>query len=720
MHIDTPLGEDVLLLQALTGHDGISELFRYDLELFSEDDSITFADIVGKRVTITLVRSDGSEECLNGFVSRFAQRGKDRMVTCYQAEVVPWVWFLTRNANCRIFQKMKVPDIITKVFRDRGFQDFKESLQGTYEQRDYCVQYRETDFNFVSRLMEQYGIAYYFEHTNQSHTLVLADYPGAYKYCAQQTVACDLAGASVDHADMITGWQVEQELRTGKYTHTDYNFETPQTSLISTEPTIISVDGNSAYEIYDYPGEYPNKAEGGSLAKVRMQEEETTSTVVRGTSECRAFVSGFKFDLADHYRRDANAPYLLTQVQHVATEGDTYLSGGTEKGEHYSNHFTCIPAHVPYRPLRRTPRPFVQGPQTAVVVGKSGEEIWVDKYGRVKVQFFWDREGKKDENSSCWVRVSQAWAGKKWGAMWIPRIGQEVIVDFLEGDPDRPLITGRVYNADQMPPYDLPTHQTRSTFQSRSSKGGGTGNYNEIRFEDKKGSEQIFINAEKDMDQRVENDSREYIGANRYLIVGANQEENVKKEKHLHVEKDQFETIDASMSLEVGGDRMESIGGDESLNVSGQQSENVGGDKSLTVGGNSADTIGGELSLTVGGDQNTSVGGGLSLSVSGAYDETVGKKHAVQAGMEIHLKAGMKVIIEAGAQLSLLGPGGFIDIGPAGIAIQGTMVLINSGGAAGSGSGASPKSPKSPKKPKAPKKPKKPKTADDGSKGGAL
>ena len=314
---------------------------------------------------------------------------------------------------------------------------------------------------------------------------------------------------------------------------------------------------------------------------------------------------------------------------------------------------------MPFRPARITPKPFVQGPQTALVVGKSGEEIWVDKYGRVKVQFYWDRQGKKDENSSCWIRVSQPWAGKNWGAMWIPRIGQEVIVDFLEGDPDRPLITGRVYNAEETVPYTLPDHQTVSTFKSRSSKGGGSANYNEIRFEDKKDSEQIFINAEKDMDLRVENDSREYVKNDRHLIVHNDQHELVEADKHGHVKGKHFEAIDGDMSLKVDGDVKEQVGG------------------------------------------------GMSLQVGQSMNEKVGQTWAKEAGKTIHIKAGMTLILEAGMQLSLKGPGGFVDIGPAGVTIQGTMVLINSGGAAGSAPDASPQDPDAPKDPD---------TADDGTK----
>jgi type VI secretion system secreted protein VgrG len=658
--VETPLGKDVLLLQGFTGREGISRLFHFQADLLSTNNAISFANIVGERVTIKVRLADGGERYFNGFVSRFAQSGSDERFTHYQMEVVPWLWFLTRNADCRIFQNMTIPDIVQQVFKDRGFTDFKNSLTGSFETREYCVQYRETDFNFVSRLMEQYGIFYYFEHEEKKHTLVLANSPTAHQPCPHQSEArFDHVVGDWHDEDVVTAWQVDQELRTGKYTLTDYNFETPSTSLLSSDPTVFSVDGNTKYEIYDYPGIHLTKSQGDTITKIRMQEEETPHLVATGTSVCRVFTSGYKFNLSEHVRKDMNEEYVLTEIQHTATVRESYTLGDATTGEQYTNHFTCIPASVPYRPPRITPKPFVQGPQPALVVGKSGEEIWVDKYGRVVVQFYWDRIGKDNEKSSCWVRVSQPWAGKNWGAMWIPRIGQEVIVSFLEGDPDRPLITGRVYNAEQTVPYDLPDHQTVSTFKSRSSKGGGSDNFNEIRFEDKKGSEQIFINAEKDMDLRVEKDSREYVGANRHLIVKTNQQEKVEGDKSLHVVGNHLEKIDSDMSLKIGG------------------------------------------------DQSEKVGGGYSLHVGQAIDEKVGTKRATDAGQEIHLKAGMKVIIEAGVQVSLKGPGGFVDVGPAGVTIQGTMVLINSGGSAGSGSGASPKDPKDPKDPD---------QADDGSK----
>jgi type VI secretion system secreted protein VgrG len=642
--INTPLGKDVLLLEGFRGQEAISRLFHFDVDLLSENHDIEFKDIIGQRVAIRITEYSGSPRYINGFVSRFSQGGYDPAFAHYRMEVVPWLWFLTRHADCRIFQNKTIPQIIEQVFKDRGFTDYRSSLTETYEEREYCVQYRETDFQFVSRLMEEYGIFYFFEHEENKHTLVLADSATACKNCPDGSVVrYNLAGGGLDVDDMVDQFNLTLDLRSGKYSMTDYNFETPSANLMANDPTVMEYAGNSKLEIYDYPGKYQTQSEGKSLAKVRMQEEEAAIKIGRGKGDCRTFVTGYKFELQDHPAQSMNGSYVLTEMLHEASVGGGYTTGDLGAGT-YSNSFSCIPADVPFRPPRITPKPLISGPQTAVVVGKSGEEIWVDKYGRVMVQFFWDRVGKKDENSSCWIRVSQAWAGKNWGAMWIPRIGQEVIVEFLEGDPDRPIITGRVYNADQEVPYQLPEHGTRSTLLSRSSKGGATANFNEIRFEDKKGSEQIFINAEKDMDLRVEQESREFVGASRHLIVGSDQKESV----------------------------------------------------------------GGSLHSKVGKGFNQKVGDGVSLDVGTALNQKTGTTFAHEAGTDIHLKAGMNVVIEAGVELTIKAGSAFVNLGPAGVAISGSMVLINSGGAAGSGPGANTQSPEAPDE------------ADDGSKGTKL
>lgn len=631
--IETPLGKDVLLLESLSGTEGLSQLFHYHLTLLSENASISPKKIVGQRVTISIqLRDEKKKRYINGFVSRFVQGSQDFRFTSYEAEVVPWPWFLTRFANCRIFQNKKIPEIIQEVFKDLSQADVKLSLQGTYELRDYCVQYRETDFNFVSRLMEQYGIYYYFEHTKDKHTMVLGDSASGHQPCPEQKSASyDYTSTAHEHEDVIILWNQTQELRSGKFALTDYNFETPHTDLRAEVPSQVKVGGNDSFEIFDYPGDYEKKNQGDRLVKLRVEEEEATHLVADGAGICRSFASGYYFQLMDHYCKSFNTEYVLTEIHHSATVGSAYQTGGSA-AEEYSNSFSCVPKSIPFRPARVTPRPVVQGPQTAVVVGPSGEEIYTDKYGRVKVQFFWDRVGKKNENSSCWVRVSQPWAGKNWGSIWNPRIGQEVIVEFLEGDPDHPIITGRVYNADQTVPYKLPDKQTVSTFKSRSSKGGGNSNYNELRFEDNNGKEQVFLQAERDMDVRVKKESREYVGQSMHLIVDKDQKEKVTGNKHQKVEQNQNEKIGQNLSIDVGMNQ----------------------------------------------------------------DQKVGMKYAVDSGMEIHLKAGVNCTIEAGAMLTIKVGGNFVNINPAGVFISGTMVMINSGGAAGSGSGASPESPEAP------------------------
>ena len=430
----TPLEPDTVLLHSFSGVEGISRLFSFSLNLLSLNSSLAFKDIIGQRVTILIRRGSDGPRFINGHISRFTQSGADRNFTYYHAEVVPWLWFLTRNANCRIFQNMKVPDIITKVFQDRGFNDFETRLQGQFPTRDYCVQYRESDFNFVSRLMEQYGIFYFFQHDDKKHVLVLADSSSAARPCPGQRKARWVESAGPgglpEDEDVITEWRIEQELRSGKYALNDYNFLTPTNSLLANTDSTISLFGNGSFEIYDYPGIYGNSSEGNDTVRLRMEEEEAHSVVATGGGTCRAFTPGFYFELEEHYRNDMNSSYLLTDVRHTATIGDSYVSGG-EAGVRYSNQFTSIPSSATFRPLRVTPQPLVQGPQTAIVAGPKGEEIYVDKHGRVKVQFHWDREGQHDEQSSCWIRVSQPWAGKNWGAMAIPRIGQEVVVSFL-------------------------------------------------------------------------------------------------------------------------------------------------------------------------------------------------------------------------------------------------------------------------------------------------
>ena len=704
----TPLGDDKLLLTGFTGREAVSRLFDFHLTTLSEDTAIDFTQIIGQSVTINVTQSDDSKRYFNGIVSHFACTGKEGDMTRYELQVVPKLWTLTRYADCRIFHNKDVTEIVKSVLDDRGIS-YSASLTGTYKKLEYCVQYRETDFNFISRLMEQFGIFYFFQHEDSDHSMMLGDSTSVHQDCPGQADAgFNLAAGGLDAGDVVNSWSIGQELRSGKHSLTDYNFTTSSTDLGASESTIYTVGSNDSMEIFDYPGLHGTQSDGTAMAKLRMQEEESSHKVGHGASVCRAFTTGYKFNLQEHPLEAMNASYLLTEIQHVASVAGSYRDDAGGGEDTYANSFACIPADVPFRPVRLTPKPFVQGPQTATVVGKSsdqdsdddqsaggdGEEIWVDKWGRVLVLFPWDRK----KNVSCWVRVSQDWAGQGWGMINIPRVGQEVIVSFLEGDPDRPIITGRVYNDVQTVPYALPDNGTRTTFRTSSSTGGGTAHYNELRFEDKTGSEQVFVRGEKDSDTRILNDSREWIGNNRSLMVVKDQMEKVSGDVHLQVAGKQYEKITGDLHLQVGGNQVEKITGDVNLQVAGKQSEKITGDMNHHISGN----------WNHKSDQTVSIQAGQNL-----YEKS-GQNYAHEAGMAIHLKAGMTMVLEAGTQLSLKVGGSFVDIGPSGVSISGPMVMINSGGAAGSGSGSSPTSPADPTDPTDPTAPDE---ADDGSKG---
>jgi type VI secretion system secreted protein VgrG len=533
--LSTPLGEDRLLIRSFSGVEAMSRPFHFTLDLVSTDGEISVSDLLGRPVSIGVQLHELDESrYFHGMVSRFALMPGSLELHEYRMEIVPWVWFLTRTADCRIFQNKSVPEILEQVFSDFGFSDYEiDGIRGTHERWEYCVQYRESAFQFVSRLMEQEGIHYYFRHERDRHVLALVDSTSAHESCPSQSTArfqhADGARRRVE--DTVSSWQREADYRPGKWAQADYNFETPTTHLISTTESVLQVEGNQQYEVFDYPGEFATRSEGDRLTRMRMEEEEAAHDVARGESDCRAFSPGYKFDLQDHPRDDQNDTYLLVSVKHSASQGG-FVGGENESDFRYANSFTCIPGDVTFRPARVTPKPVVHGSQTAVVTGPDGEEIYTDEYGRIKVQFHWDRYGHCDDASSCWIRVSQPWAGNNWGAIFLPRIGQEVVVSFLEGDPDRPLVTGCVYNARQMPPFELPSQKTRSAIKSRSSKQGSAQNFNELRLEDKKGHEQVLIRAEKNMDTFVKATSKESVGGDRHLTVNGKQYEKVESDKH--------------------------------------------------------------------------------------------------------------------------------------------------------------------------------------------
>jgi type VI secretion system secreted protein VgrG len=638
LKLTTPLGDNALVLTSIAGREAVSELFHFTLEAIWQDSKpLDFKNILGQTITIELVpdESFGAPRYINGMVCSIAQGAWDREkdITFYTLQVVPQHWLLTRNTQIRIFQQMSTTDIIQKVIADLGLPSPTLKTQGSYPPREYCVQYRETDFAFISRLMEQDGIFYFFQHSQSSHTLVLADQKSSFE---------DLpGGADVEFEEVMSGpredlrifeWTKAQTIRSGNFTLRDWNFLKPTLGLESTTKSVVLPVVKPKLEVYEYEGKYQEPDEGDGVVKVRMQEEDTPGLVVHGKSWHWGFLPAYKFNLKLHFADKGK--FVLTSVQ---TSCQQPLGTESDDAE-YQNAFTAIPEDVVYRPARATPVPKVKGVQTAIVVGPSGEEIYTDKYGRIKVQFHWDREGQYNENSSCWVRVATSWAGKQWGAIYTPRIGQEVLVEFVDGNVDRPLVTGSVYNAEQMPPWTLPDNKNYSGIRSRSTKQADNDSLNEIRLDDTKGSEMFFLQAQKDMNLLVKND----------------RVEQIKNDSHLTVAQNDYTNINADQHITVKGTRSTEIKTDDNLTVDGKAATHITGSYSLKVDSNVA--------------------------------EKFAMNHAEETGQALYLKAGMNVVIEAGVELTLKAGSNFIDIGPAGIAITGSpLVLINSGGASGAG-----------------------------------
>jgi type VI secretion system secreted protein VgrG len=623
--INTPLGTDKLLLRSFRGEERISGLFHFFVEMQSEEMSLDFSQMVGKSATITVNLADGTKRYINGIVGRFVQAGRDARLARYFLELHPWLWLLTMSADCRIYQNKSVKDIVTALFTELGFTDYKDSTTGTYAALEYCVQYNETNFAFVSRLLEDAGISYFFTHADGKHTLVLADDASAFTDCAGAATVDYGAYAGVNRTqNVVTGCTVEEMVIPGKFAVDDFGFETPSTDLMGTTDSTVATNG-SKRRIYEYPGGFTKKDEADALSKVRMEEREAPRKSLRGESYAAGFTAGGKTTLAKHYRTDVNAAYVLLRVSHAATLDE------------YTNSFDAFPATLAYRPPRTTRKPRIGGTQTAIVVGKSGEEIWTDKYGRVKVQFHWDQKGKSDENSSCWIRVAHGWAGKSWGQMFLPRIGQEVVVSFLDGDPDRPLITGSVYNAEQTVPYTLPTDQTKSTIKSEVSKGGG--GYNEIRFEDKKDSEEIFVQAQKDANVVIKNNETRKVGFDKK--DKGNQTIDIYQDRTVTLDqgndKLQVKTGNRTLLVDTGNDTY-TVAGTRDVKVTKKETHTNEDEFVQKVTKNYTLTIDGDLAITVKGTVTFKSTGDMTLQTSGKLTEKAAGDLLVE-GMTITNKA---------------------------------------------------------------------------------
>jgi type VI secretion system secreted protein VgrG len=606
--VKTALADDVMLFASMSGVEELGRLSEFTVRMLSADGNVKIADVLGRPLTVELKTSpDGDVRYFNGIVTHFRSAGWSGEFASYEAIVHPWLWLLKRASNCRIFQDRTVTDIVKEVCEAYGgvVSLSTSALSGEYEALPYCVQYRETDFDFVCRLLEEAGIYFYFTHEADKHTMVLADSYGAHQaisgYDGLKYARAERSGTWTDES--VSSWTIGGEIASSKVVLNDFDFEKALNCLsggLLASANVAAGFGQASYEMFDYPGDYNRSSAGNALARARIESLHGQCERIDAVTNARGLYPGGLFTLTDHPRDDQNRDYLITHARYELT-GNQYQSGAG--GFEFQCRIGGIGKEHPYRPLPVAVRPVVRGPQTAVVVGKAGEEIWTDKYGRIKVQFHWDRLGQNDERSSCWVRVAQGWAGKGWGALTLPRIGMEVVVSFLEGDPDRPLVTGCLYNSDAMPPYDLPADQTKSTVRSRSSKGGD--GFNELRFEDRKGSEEVFMHAERDFLRVVKNDD--------VLKVG-------------------FETADkGDQTIDIRNDQALTIGHDQAVKIDGKQEVRVattivieaGTSIELKVGGSSIKIEAARISvkspeIEIAADANAKVTAGGVMTISGS------------------------------------------------------------------------------------------------------
>ncbi|MBI2771772.1 MAG: type VI secretion system tip protein VgrG [Burkholderiales bacterium] len=596
LSVTTPLGADQLLLDAFEGTEAISQPFRFSLSMRSTSMTLDATTVVGATATIKLKHGAGPVRYFSGIVSRFLHAGGDREFSAYSAELVPKLWLLTLSRNRVIYQNKTAAVIIKAVLAEFGVT-IQDKLTGTYGSREYCVQHDETAFEFISRLMEEEGIFYFFTFADGAHTMVLADATSAHTDCTNgAALRYAPHGGGREMIDAVNRFEFESRIVAQKHATSDYDYLNPSTALAAEH---AAATGKGSH--YDYPGGHKVVADGTARSKIRVEAEQVQGTVSRGQSFCYSLTAGTKFTLSGHGRTALNAAHVLRTVTHSASN------------EHYSNSFETFPATVPFRAPRVTPRPRVAGSQIATVVGSSGEEIWTDAHGRIKVQFIWDQVGTKNENSSCWVRVSQTWAGQGWGALFIPRVGQEVVISYVDGDPDRPLVTGSVYNAEKTPPVTLPSMQTQSTIKSRSSKSGTAGN--EIRFEDKKDSEEFYFHAQKDMKVEIENQ----------LTT------TVKASHEIHTLEKGDRTVDVQTGKEV---------------------HKVKGTRELTVTGNETHTNEADFTQKVTGNYELKVTGNLVIDVTGSITIKSAKDVTGKAGTTWQAEAGTALTNKAGTALN--------------------------------------------------------------------
>lgn len=646
--------------------ESLSNPFEVKLNLVSRFDNLTPEAVVDQTGLMTWSQGDSIERNVHGIVSQFAKGDSGHQHTQYSITLVPALSRLKLRKNSRIFQQQSVLAIMSTLLNEMGINDYAFSCEARFESevREYCVQYSESDFEFISRLAAEVGLFYYFEHSKEMHTLVFCDSTSKLSSLGSPFPYNALSGG-VAETPFVSQFIYQHQIKPASVSLKDYSFKKPQYSFLHNSTGKQLGFQKPDYEHYDYPGRYKNDAAGQPITQVRQEYLRRDAQVASGKSNIMQAISGFGFDLAEHSDAALNRDWILTSVIHLGEQGAAAEEANTQKPTRYSNEFNAIPASNPWQATPTT-KPLVTGPQMAIVVGPENEEIFCDEFGRVKVQFPWDREGTGNDKSSCWVRVSQGWAGGQYGIMAIPRIGHEVIVSFLEGDPDQPIITGRTFHSTNQVPYPLPANKTRTVIKTQTHKGEG---FNELRFEDEANREQIFVHGQKDLD----------------IIVGNTRRENTGFDHHLSVENDQFALVKQTKHSTVGKDHI----------------EEVRGDKHQVIGKNLLQKVTATLKRIIGGGMITQVDGGHSMSIAASEEKIIGGDQKIEVNKDSYLKAS-NIVIEAGTALTIKGPGGFIKIDSGGITISGSKVKINEGGSAGTGTAPKAVTPEAPSSPSLP------------------
>lgn len=667
-----------LLFDGINAIEELGRPFLYELDLSSGKQIENVNKLVGSRGTVWLSQSDPGKDDIyyNGVVTKVVAHGRSGGTYRYQVELRPWIWLLSRVVDCRIFNNMSPFAIITKIFRDAGFSDFedKRSASAGDTTLEYCVQYRESSLDFVHRLMEQYGLYYFFTHTKSKHVLNLADDPNSH---TDQGAAIPFAYDQREQrtvGDHVWEWAATMGLESGKYTFQDYYFVTPGADLTAKTTMAGPHDSYNSLEVYQYPGIYTAVADGQKVADLHLQAIAKDRLVMTGRSNARGLHPGVLFTMEKHPVGAENRAYLVTRASWSMrlAEGSSTIDGETI--DTYQVTFDAIKSDTHFRLRRLTPTPKIRGPQTAVVVGKAGEEIDTDQYGRILVKFFWDRADVADDKRTCRIRVAQSMAGKSWGAMVLPRIGQEVIVEFLEGNPDRPLVTGTVYNANNTVPYALPDNQTRTTFKSNSSKGGG--GFNELRFEDKKGDEEVFFQAQKDYNKVVLNNETVTITKDTTTTVKeGNRSITVKEGNETH------EITQGNLTWTVkGGNRTTTINKADALTVqTGDYTVTVDqGNHSMKVSaGTSTIEAAQSITLKVGQNSIKIDQQGITLNGMKIDGSSTAGDITLQSQVNMTLKATVNMNVQATAQMSLQGTAGVSVTGGPTFSVTAGMISLN-------------------------------------------